>query len=87
LIAADLLAQAEHDTDALPILVTTHEPLIAQVEAQLASQLSVLPTRETAAVSMTKVRLPALSLRRCRLMLNPRSSLHYACHAGGGPFS
>lgn len=54
-IAADLLAQAEHDTDALPILVTTHEPLVAAVEAQLTSQLAALPTRETAAVSVSKV--------------------------------
>ena len=30
-VAADLLAQAEHDTDAAVYLVTTHEPLIAAV--------------------------------------------------------
>jgi histidinol dehydrogenase len=54
LIAADLLAQAEHDTDALPILVTTHEPLVAAVEAELAAQLAVLPTAATAAVSTAK---------------------------------
>lgn len=54
LIAADLLAQAEHDTDALPILVTTSEALIPRVEAELAKQLEALPTRETAAVSVSK---------------------------------
>lgn len=54
LIAADLLAQAEHDTDALPILVTTHEALVSAVEAELTKQLAVLPTRETAAVSTAK---------------------------------
>ncbi len=53
-IAADLLAQAEHDTDALPVLVTTHEPLIGAVDAALKEQLSTLPTAETAAVSTSK---------------------------------
>ncbi len=42
-IAADLLAQAEHDPDALPILVTTHAPLITAVEAELDRQLATLP--------------------------------------------
>lgn len=54
LIAADLLAQAEHDTDALPVLVTTHEPLVAAVEEEMNRQLAVLPTRDTAAVSAAK---------------------------------
>lgn len=48
LIAADLLAQAEHDPDALPILVTPSEPLAAAVDRALAAQLAVLPTAETA---------------------------------------
>ncbi len=47
-VAADLLAQAEHDVDALPILVTTHEPLIAAVERELEAQLAALPTAATA---------------------------------------
>ena len=54
LIAADLLAQAEHDTDALPILVTTDEALIARVEAQVTLQLASLSTREVAAIAMSK---------------------------------
>jgi len=53
-IAADLLAQAEHDTDALPVLVTTHEPLITAVDKELQLQLSTLPTAETAAVAASK---------------------------------
>jgi phosphoribosyl-ATP pyrophosphohydrolase/phosphoribosyl-AMP cyclohydrolase/histidinol dehydrogenase len=48
LVAADLLAQAEHDPDAFPVLVTDHEPLIAAVECALAEQLSGLPTAATA---------------------------------------
>lgn len=62
IIAADLLAQAEHDTDALPVLVTTHEPLVAAVEAELARQLAILPTRAVAAVSVAKVREPGRGL-------------------------
>ncbi len=48
IIAADLLAQAEHDTDAVPILVTTSAELVERVERELAVQLATLPTAETA---------------------------------------
>ncbi len=47
-IAADLLAQAEHDPDARPILVTTSAALAEAVDAALDVQLAVLPTRENA---------------------------------------
>mmetsp|Transcript_8076 Transcript_8076/g.9268 ORF Transcript_8076/g.9268 Transcript_8076/m.9268 type:complete len:431 (+) Transcript_8076:208-1500(+) len=53
-IAADLLAQAEHDTDALPILVTTSEPMIEAVNKELKKQLETLPTAGTASVSAAK---------------------------------
>ena len=43
-IAADLLAQAEHDPDAMPILVTTDSALPERVEAELHRQLADLPT-------------------------------------------
>ena len=48
LIAADLLAQAEHDDDAIPILVTPHHDCAHQVEIELQRQLESLPTRSTA---------------------------------------
>ena len=51
-IAADLIAQAEHDTDALPILVTTSKDLVEQVNAALSSQLSSLPNGATAEVAV-----------------------------------
>jgi phosphoribosyl-ATP pyrophosphohydrolase/phosphoribosyl-AMP cyclohydrolase/histidinol dehydrogenase len=56
LVAADLIAQAEHDTDALPVLVTTHEPLAVAVDAELTRQLALLPSpnREVAAVAISK---------------------------------
>jgi phosphoribosyl-ATP pyrophosphohydrolase/phosphoribosyl-AMP cyclohydrolase/histidinol dehydrogenase len=42
-IAADLLAQAEHDDDARPILVTTSRDLARDVSAQIESQIHALP--------------------------------------------
>ena len=50
--AADLLAQAEHDILATPILVTTSLALVGQVEGELERQLSSLERGETAAASM-----------------------------------
>lgn len=47
-IAADLLAQAEHDPDAKVILVTTATELIAKCETALARRLANLPTADTA---------------------------------------
>ncbi len=41
-VAADLLAQAEHDPLALAILVTTHEPLAGAVLSELERQLPLL---------------------------------------------
>ena len=51
-VAADLLAQAEHDVDALPILVTTSDELITQVESALHEQLETLTTAETAKAAL-----------------------------------
>ena len=47
-VAADLLAQAEHDPDAMPILVTFDAALADAVDAELARQLETLPTAPTA---------------------------------------
>ncbi len=49
IVAADLLAQAEHDPEALPVLVTTDSVLADAVDLELDSQLEGLPTREIAA--------------------------------------
>lgn len=51
-IAADLLAQAEHDTEARPILVTTSEPLVDAVIAELDAQLADLPRADIARASI-----------------------------------
>ncbi|MBY0113862.1 MAG: histidinol dehydrogenase [Phycisphaerales bacterium] len=51
-VAADLLAQAEHDTDAVPTLVTTSESLATRVIAELDKQLATLPTAATARAAL-----------------------------------
>ncbi len=50
-IAADLLAQAEHDSGAQSILITDDVTLGAAVEAAVERQLRLLPRAETAAAS------------------------------------
>jgi phosphoribosyl-ATP pyrophosphohydrolase/phosphoribosyl-AMP cyclohydrolase/histidinol dehydrogenase len=52
LVAADLLAQAEHDHDALPVLVTTAAELVDEVRRELESQLTDLPIAATARVAL-----------------------------------
>lgn len=50
-IAADLLAQAEHDTAAQSILITDSEDLAQEVEKAVESQLKTLPREEVARAS------------------------------------
>lgn len=50
-IAADLLAQAEHDTAAQSLLITSDESLADRVEASVQSQLQTLPRKDIAAAS------------------------------------
>ena len=50
-IAADLLAQAEHDTAAQSILMTDDASFADAVEANVSQQLSVLPKRDIASAS------------------------------------
>ena len=50
-IAADLLAQAEHDANAQAILITDSAALAQQVERAVAAQLAALPRAEIAGAS------------------------------------
>lgn len=50
-LAADLLAQAEHDTAAQSILITDSEDLASQVEAAVEAQLKTLPREDVARAS------------------------------------
>jgi len=47
-IAADLLAQAEHDALAVPILIATDDDVAQEVAAEVEEQLASLPRREIA---------------------------------------
>jgi histidinol dehydrogenase len=51
-LAADLLAQAEHDTLAQAILVTTEAALIEQVQTEIDLQLKELPRKDIAAAAL-----------------------------------
>ena len=53
-IAADMLAQAEHDTEASAILVTTSRRLAVKVGAEIEKQLAALPTAGVASQSIDR---------------------------------
>ncbi len=52
--AADLLAQAEHDTMSQAVLITTSRRLAGEVQKELKKQLAVLPRKNIAAESLAK---------------------------------
>lgn len=52
-VAADLLAQAEHDPLATSILITTHAALASEVAEAVEAQLRTLPTRDVARESLS----------------------------------
>ena len=53
-VAADMLAQAEHDVDAQSVLVTFTEDFAKKVSEEIEKQLEVLPTAKTARQSIDK---------------------------------
>jgi histidinol dehydrogenase len=53
-LAADMLAQAEHDVEASAILVTTSRMLATAVAVEVERQLKTLPTAETAGAAIRK---------------------------------
>lgn len=53
-LAADMLAQAEHDTDASAILLTTSKRLAARVAKEIERQLATLTTADVARVAIEK---------------------------------
>lgn len=61
LVAADLIAQGEHDPEAVPILVTLSAQLIDKVETEIEKQLIQLPTRETVRKSLNNKGLAVLA--------------------------
>jgi phosphoribosyl-ATP pyrophosphohydrolase/phosphoribosyl-AMP cyclohydrolase/histidinol dehydrogenase len=51
-VAADLLAQAEHDPQAVPMLVTTAAAVVDAVEEEIVAQLEDLPTSVTTTAAL-----------------------------------
>ncbi len=68
LVAADLLAQAEHDEYARPVLLTTSRALVSAVRRALAAQLADLPRRPIAEVSLAARGLVSVVRTRDRLV-------------------
>jgi phosphoribosyl-ATP pyrophosphohydrolase/phosphoribosyl-AMP cyclohydrolase/histidinol dehydrogenase len=54
LVAADLLAQAEHDPDARIGLIALSKELLRAVDIELEKQLDTLPTKQVACISISK---------------------------------
>ena len=51
-VAADLLAQAEHDPMAIPVLVSLSETFVNDVDAAIVAQLEFLPTAHVARLAL-----------------------------------
>jgi histidinol dehydrogenase len=57
IVAADLLSQAEHDTDAQVVLVATSDAIVSAVARELETQTPSLPRAEIAQASLAQARL------------------------------
>ncbi len=68
-VASDLLSQAEHGTDSQVILVSTSEKLIAAVEKEIASQISVLPRKKIAKKAISKSKMILVDTKETALAL------------------
>jgi phosphoribosyl-ATP pyrophosphohydrolase/phosphoribosyl-AMP cyclohydrolase/histidinol dehydrogenase len=82
-IAADLLAQAEHDPQAVPVLVSVGEALAARVSAELARQVETLPTADVARAALANggavvVRNLDEGIAACDLLAPEHLELHVA---------
>jgi phosphoribosyl-ATP pyrophosphohydrolase/phosphoribosyl-AMP cyclohydrolase/histidinol dehydrogenase len=81
LVGADLLAQAEHDDDAVPMLVTTSRNLADEVDQAIGRQLSDLPTSATATRALQNgFCLIVTSLEEAAPLSNRIAPEHLALH-------
>jgi len=82
LVAADLLSQAEHDEAAYPLLVTSDASLVARVQAELTRQLSDLPRKTIADVSVSSNGYALIVANRDGLVAvaNQLAAEHVAVH-------
>jgi len=81
-IAADMLAQAEHDVDASSILLTTSRSLAEAVAQEIDKQLETLPTAAIARVSIEKNGLIVLvdSMEHAMEISNQLAPEHLSLH-------
>ncbi|MCR4939860.1 MAG: histidinol dehydrogenase [Treponemataceae bacterium] len=77
-VAADMLAQAEHDPDAQAILVTFNRDFADKVSGEIEKQLSRLPTEKTARTSIERNGLIVLadSLEQAASVANNKAPEH-----------
>ncbi len=77
-IAADLLAQAEHDTEAIVTLLTPSSALLASVQDALAAQLPTLPqpNQSTACAALSQGAMVQLSLEQAVQLANQLAPEH-----------
>ena len=68
LVAADLIAQAEHDINAQSILITDNKKLIKQVNLSLKKQLLSLPKKKIASQSLKNFGLIILTKRKNKIV-------------------
>ena len=83
-IAADLLAQAEHDVDASAILLTTSRSLAEAVAAEVKRQLETLPTAHVArpSIEVNGAIVVVETLERAVEISNAFAPEHLALHDG-----
>lgn len=81
-LAADMLAQAEHDTDASAILLTTSRRLAQQVAKEIEHQLKTLPTASVArkAIGKNSAAVVVRSLDEAVELSNTFAPEHLALH-------
>jgi phosphoribosyl-ATP pyrophosphohydrolase/phosphoribosyl-AMP cyclohydrolase/histidinol dehydrogenase len=82
-VAADLLAQAEHDVRAVPLLVSVGPTVATDVQAELSRQLATLPSRDVAAAALKNggvmvVRTVDEAIAACDLLAPEHLALHVA---------
>ncbi|HXQ27093.1 MAG TPA: histidinol dehydrogenase [Candidatus Acidoferrales bacterium] len=85
-IAADLIAQAEHDPDAISLFVTTSAPLARSVAAEIDRQLAELPKTNLARRSLAKngAVLVAPNIAAAARFVNRFAPEHLSLPDGGG---
>ena len=84
-VAADLLAQAEHDPDAVPILITTSRVLADRMNATVDLQLADLKTKSIAGASIAKNGLIIIAdgVEEAIEIANKRAPEHLVLHVSG----